>query len=193
MLHWRTKNRTPAGGWRYFQQETDTMITGPHWDGLIVNVRNHRVANQLPIDPAFVQEIEDYMCAQFEDACKELADTKHSIGLSDVMAFTAILAESILKGSPRVDEPEASRRANICVGCKDNVKPEGCKSCTKSNVEKLVLRLTNAQVTRHDAKLESCRHCGCLNRAQVWFPLDILQRHTRKVVHDALPSHCWKK
>ena len=169
------------------------MITGPHWAGLVGNVRDHRVANQLPIDPNFVQEIEDYMCAQFSDACEELPDTKRSLGLGDVMAFTAILAESVLKGSPRVDKAEANRRANICVGCKDNIRPEGCKSCSESNVEKLVTRLTNTQSTAHDAKLESCRHCGCLNRAQVWFPLDILQKHTRKAVRSALPSHCWKK
>jgi hypothetical protein len=193
MLQWKTKNRVPAGGWRYFQKETDTMITGPHWSGLIANVRAHRTANQIPIDPSFVQEVEDYMCAQFEDVCVEVPDKKVSIGISEVMRFTAILAESVLRGSPRESGAEATRRAKICAGCSDNIRPDGCKGCSAGNVEKLVSKLTNTSSTVHDGALESCQHCGCLNKVQIWFPLNILRRHTSQAVLDALPSHCWKK
>jgi len=31
------------GGWRYYQPETDTLIKGPHYDGLVNKVANHRL------------------------------------------------------------------------------------------------------------------------------------------------------
>jgi hypothetical protein len=57
----------------------------------------------------------------------------------------------------------------------------------------LVRRLAGTNATEHDSQLESCRHCGCFNKAQVWFPLKILQKYQREAVRRALPSHCWKK
>tara|TARA_R110002020_G_scaffold244589_2_gene458248 strand:+ start:414 stop:965 length:552 start_codon:yes stop_codon:yes gene_type:complete len=182
------------GGFRYFQKETGLMITGPHWNGLVGNVRRHREANDLPIDPGLEQEVEDYMCGEMPDGCHEVANPEKAfISISAVVSLTKILVETFLRGNPRVDLDEANRRAKLCVGCPDNVAAEGCRPCHAGNIEKLVKKLAGDDTTKHDAKLESCRHCGCFNKVQIWFPLDVLQKYQREAVRDALPSHCWKK
>ena len=102
--------------------------------------------------------------------------------------------ESIFTGSPRASEEEAARRGKICAGCADNVKVEGsCNGCSAGAVQRMLEKVCGKKSTEHDDKLHSCRHCGCLNKAQIWFPLGLLQRHTSAEVDKALPSHCWKK
>ena len=194
MLTWKTKNRTPGGGWRYFQKETNTTVTGPHWGALLDNVRKHREANELPIDPGLEREVEDFMCAEMPDGCREVeSQPAVSINIGTAFEFTKILAETFFRGNERVEQAEADRRAKICAHCPDNIEATGCRPCKALNIEKFVLKLTGNKSTRADAKLDSCRHCGCFNKVQVWFPLDILQKNQREVVRDALPSNCWKK
>ena len=112
--------------------------------------------------------------------------------MEQVDTFTAILGESILKGNPRVDQEEADRRASICVNCPSNVKPSGCEGCGVARIKDLISNLAGGQ-TVHDNSLESSKHCGCLNRAQIWFPLSMLQKHTSNRVMNELPDNCWKK
>ena len=194
MLRWKNKQRTPHNGWRYFQKETEMLITGPNFGELVRKVKKHREANELPLDPGLTQEVEDYMCGEMPDGCDTVeGPTTRKLGISDAIVFTKILAETFLRGNPRVDQAEADRRSAICAKCPDNIEAEGCKPCSAGNVEALVKRLAGTKETRADARLQSCRHCGCFNRVQVWFPLDILQNNQREEVRDALPSNCWKK
>jgi hypothetical protein len=194
MLRWKNKQRTPHGGWRYFQSETEMLITGPDFRTLVQNVKKHREANELPLDPGLTQEVVDYLCGELPDGCDTVEDPpKRTIGISDAIVFTKILAETFLRGNPRVDQGEADRRSAICSKCPDNIEAEGCKPCSAGNVEALVKRLAGTKQTKADARLLSCRHCGCFNKVQCWFPLDILQNNQREAVRNALPLTCWKK
>lgn len=194
MLAWKNKNAIPLGGFRFFQPETETLITAPHWNALVNSVRQHREANELPIDPGLEHEIEMFMCSELPDGCREVPDPpKAQITIGGAITFTKILAEVFLRGNPRVDLDEANRRAAICAKCPDNVEATGCKPCHSRNIKKLVERLSGTETTKHDKMLQSCRHCGCFNRVQVWFPLDVLQKNQREAVRGALPDKCWKK
>lgn len=194
MRQWKNKTRTPLGGWRYFQKETGQLITAPHWNALIDAVYRHREANELAIDPGLESEIEAFMCDEIPDGCEEVADRpERKIGLSEVVSFTKTWVQTFLRGNERVDQKEADRRSVVCANCPDNIDAHGCKTCATGNVEKLVNTLSGSRQTKADQRLKVCRHCGCFNRAQVWFPLDILQNNQRDEVRDALPQNCWKK
>ena len=194
MLVWRNKTRTPLGGWRFFQKETNTMVKGAHWNDLILKVAGHRSANNLPIEPGWERELEEYMCSQFEDACDEVDQGKApTINMGAVMQFTKIIGEAIIKGNSCVEKDEAYSRAAICSNCPSNVEPEGCAPCGIRNVANLLTKLIGSKETPHDNRLNSCKHCGCLNKAQVWFPLELLQKHMSDKVNKDLPNNCWKK
>ena len=182
------------GGWRYFQKETNVLIKGAHWQNLIQKVSKHRVANNLPMEPGFEQELLDYMCTQEGVKCENKEPIKDApISIQGVLQFTQILGEAIIKGNKVIEKEEAEGRAAICASCPSNIEPVGCEGCGIKGVAAMLSHLVGARQTTHDNKLNSCKHCGCLNRAQVWFQLELLQRHMSDKVNDELPSHCWKK
>lgn len=188
------RKKTPQGGWRYYQEETDTLIEGPHYNGLVDKVANHRAANNLPIEPGWEQEIIDYMCQELPGVCKDKKTEKGpSITMSQVLHFTKILGDALLNGHEKVDLVEATRRASICAACPSNVEPAGCVPCGLRGAAQLLSKFVGARETPHDNRLESCKHCGCLNKAQVWFQLELLQRHMSDRVNEELPPRCWKK
>lgn len=196
MLALKNRSIVPNGGFRYTQKESGRTIHAPTFHALCEIVKNHRAANGYPISIDYEAEIETQLCLQLpKGECKQVGTqvTPRKLGFSDVMRFTKIIGESILKGSPRVDKDEANRRALICADCNANVQAAGCSGCNSKRVAGLVESLTGTDRTDHDEKLHSCQFCGCFNKAQVWFPLEILQGHTKENVNSALPDHCWKK
>lgn len=195
MLKPTDKYTTPPNGWRYLQRESGKLIRGTSFTNLLASVREHRMANGYPMQMDMEQEVEAGVCEQTPDICVEVeADmVPVKLTIANVMAFTMTLGESILKGSPRVDSTEANRRAAICSGCTDNVNPEGCGACNSKKINSIIEKLTRSKPTTHDDKLGACRYCGCMNKAQAWFPLDILQNHIKPEIREALPAHCWKK
>ena len=195
MLKLRDKSIGPPGGWRYRQPESGVVISGGSWPALITKVNQHRQANGYPITIEMERQVEAFMCDAQPGECAEVDDEPpRTFRLSEVIAFTGLMLESIFTGSPRASEEEAARRGKICAGCADNVKVEGsCNGCSAGAVQRMLEKVCGKKSTEHDDKLHSCRHCGCLNKAQIWFPLGLLQRHTSAEVDKALPSHCWKK
>lgn len=189
------KSLTPPDGWRYFQRESRQLLRSTSFNNLVDVVRDHRVANGYPISMDFEREVEMGVCKEIPEACKEVNGRLLPLRMkiANVMRFTITLGESILKGSPRVDDKEANRRASICSDCSANVRAEGCGGCNSAVVNEMVEKITGAKPTNYDDKLESCKYCGCFNKAQVWFPLDLLQKHTSEEIRKELPEHCWKK
>ena len=164
---------------------------------LLSKVRDHRIANNYPIPLNYVAEIEDQVCRNTvtSEWCseKDVPPAPARMGLGDVLRFTKLLAQDLLSGRERVDSDTAKSRAAICSGCEDNVETSGCSGCNQGRVEEAVRRVTDAGVTGYEDRLKTCRWCGCFNRAQVWFPKEILQKNMSDEVRDHLPNHCWKK
>lgn len=195
MLRLKDRSLVPPGGFRYTQPESGRLITASSLPNLFVAVKEHRAANHYPIGPTFETEVEDGVCRAVPDSCTEVPASKTAkvMGLADVLRLTALLGESLIRGRNPVEQSEAERRASICVGCADNQVPEGCAPCQSNRIESAIIAITGARATSRDALLQSCRHCGCFNRAQVWIPLDLLLRHSDPSIQPNLPSHCWKK
>lgn len=191
------RNNVPRGGvWKYKEPESGVIIEGDSWLELVQNVKNHRAANGYIIPVTFISDVEAGVCELFPAMCKDGSGkdiVPERITWAQVAQFTSIMIESLVKGWPKVDQKEADRRAGICATCPDNVKAEGCTGCNTKRIKQMVQAVAGSSSTKFDSNLESCRHCGCLNKAQIWFPLDILQKHMEKRVSELLPTGCWKK
>jgi len=191
------KTVVPRGGvWKYRQPESGFMIEADSWIELVKSVRKHRVANGYPIPITLEADIEEGVCELCPSICVESTGkdiVPERVTWGQVVSFTSIMIESLAKGWPKVGQEEADRRASICATCPDNVRAEGCTGCSSKQINSLVGVVAGSSSTKHDSNLESCRHCGCLNRAQIWFPLDILKNHMDSRVAEKLPSSCWKK
>lgn len=192
MLALRLDNRTPRDGWRYYQKETGVLLKANSLNQLLMTVTDHRMANELPVEPGLDQEIMAFMCAQEGVDCIE-KKVDDGLSINGVIQFTKILGETLIKGNKIVDGDEAERRAKICAGCSSNIRPDGCTSCGLRGIANMLSKFVGARQTAHDNQLNSCKHCGCLNKAQVWFNLESLQKHTSDRVNRELPSNCWKK
>jgi len=171
------------------------LIRGGSWPGLLSKVKQHRRANGYPMTIEMERQVEAFMCEAQPGGCVEVDDEPpRTFRFSEVIAFTGLMLESIFTGSPRASASEASRRGEICSNCPDNIEVTGtCTGCSAGAVQRMLEKVCGKESTEYDDKLHSCRHCGCLNKAQIWFPLGLLQRHTSVEVDEALPSHCWKK
>ena len=126
---------------------------------------------------------------------------KKSMGVSyyhTVQSFVQFLLNWYLKGGKLVDQNTANIRAATCAGCHNNlpsseVRKGGCGTCNKIGnmaINAVRAKIIGSHSTTSDAKLLSCRICGCDNRISVWIPNDILLSPEEA---NAFPTHCYKK
>jgi hypothetical protein len=80
-LYLANKNEVPQGGFRFYQSETNYTITGPSWQDLIINVKKHRIANNIPIGLNFDRDVEQ----QLADNLPESQITKDNPNRSAAM------------------------------------------------------------------------------------------------------------
>lgn len=188
-------NTVPPGGWRYVVPETKTTLKSGNLDELKRDVKKHLEANGFPVPADIGALIEDQLCQLIGPEWCSWGGGKHvaapNMRAQDVINGTKVLVSWKLEGSPMVDPNEAERRAAICAGCGMNVHVEACLGC--SGLQAMVGKITGGAKTSHDRLLHSCAVCKCLNRAQVWLPLDTLWRGVTSDINEAFPDHCWKK
>jgi len=183
----------PPGGLTYTQAETKQVILGSNLNQLIANVTAHRKANTLPVPFNINDEIEVQICESRPELCREFSQKAvghRPITIDMVLRITSTMIKA---GFRRVKQAVADKRALVCVGCEDNIIPQGCTGCNSATIKKAVTLITGTSKTEHDSKLDSCKHCGCFNAAQVWFPLKALQATITEDENKSLPDHCWKK
>tara|TARA_B110000438_G_scaffold62609_2_gene63090 strand:+ start:5613 stop:6206 length:594 start_codon:yes stop_codon:yes gene_type:complete len=197
MLKLNNSSHTPNGGFRYTQPESGVELSANSFEALMTKVREHRIANNYQIGINMEAEVEHEVCRNTvtDEWCREVvtepAPKRHRIG--DVLRFTKTLADKFLSAAKRITQEEASSRAAVCAACPDNVPTHGCDGCGKGVVQDAIRRVSGAGVTPHDDNLKTCRWCGCFNAAQIWFPLEILQKNMSEKIRESLPQHCWKK
>lgn len=68
-----------------------------------------------------------------------------------------------------------------------NTFVSGCSAC-----HKVVSEVVGTKKTRYDYALNSCAVCKCVLKAKVHFPLETLDRETKKL-QSLYPEHCWLK
>ena len=83
-------------------------------------------------------------------------------------------------------EPEARRRADLCISCPKNVRwKTGCSNCN-DNIERLSAIVRMGRRMLKNPKLKACAVLGQELKAAVWLRRD-------RVLSDnpALPGYCW--
>lgn len=110
-----------------------------------------------------------------------------------VRAVRETVATVAVGEDPFVDRVEAERRAAICVECPANKHGGTCLSCTGfSAASRIFLR---GRKTIYDAKLDTCRSCGCLLKTKVYIKTELLDRIDERngVAVDDYEDRCWRR
>lgn len=182
----------PPDGFRYVHRETGHVTTALDYYTWTDLIRQHRTANSLP--EVSTSDIETQLCGQLapewcvgDDPNRPYVEPR--IALGDVWEAMKVFAKFALSGFKFVDQAEANRRARICVGCQNNMNVQGCGACQQLG-QMITGELANRS-TPHDAALKTCGVCKCLNKAQVWIPLDSLEAKDSPEKQALYPSFCW--
>lgn len=193
----RLKNKygnCPPDGYRYVDPDTGHVTRREDYDSWLQAAAAHRRGNNLTIPLDFGAQMENQLCqilpagwCDFDDESRPRIDTR--FGLRDVWNW----AEAHLKllGDNFVPQEEAERRAKICSSCYMNMEGVGCAGCQR--VATLFTAELAKRKTDSDQFLKSCGACKCYNRAQVHFPIAILETHDTDELQSMYPSFCWKK
>ncbi len=191
----RLKNfrEVPPDGYRYVHPETGHLTRAWDENTWFAEAKKHLIGNNLPVPHDLEAQMEDQLCATLPpEWCDQVDPNRPYISLrmnwSDVKRGVDTYAAWIAGGMQTVDQTESNRRAKICVGCYANTVVEGCNACHKAAS---MLNWNNK--TDYDDQLKACAVCKCLNRAQVHFPLDVLQKSDTQEFQMQYPSYCWKK
>jgi hypothetical protein len=191
-------NTVPPGGFRFFQPETRTWITAADYRNLFVNVRDHRKANNLPLDPLWEEKVEDSLCRQLPPGlCKETGKPgQHPRNVFNLITWdqvyngTITLASWAQMGFSKVDQELATKRGDICSRCYLNVSIGGlCGSCR--HLQDLAAAFTQGRVTAADHYLKACAVCKCSLRVKVWTPIDAISDGTPDSQLPDYPEWCW--
>lgn len=195
---------TVPGGFRFFCEETKTWIPSrgsmPGYTDFMYAVKQHYLANNLPIGLQWAENIQDQLCAGLDNEwCNEGGYPIPPMGgwgftIQAVIQGTRTLAQWMINAKgKKVELVEAERRALICAGCPFNQPPVGCSGCNIKALHDASNFVVNGAATVYDSQLQSCKICGCSLRAKIHLPLDILRDNLTDGQMNALPQHCWLK
>lgn len=194
--------KAPNGLWKYHQAETNKTFSHYSYTAFRDQIREHRLANGIPVPPEWELILHDEMCKQNQwgwPTCRRYVQP-HARGIlkairaHDAINFLKVLGHWVKTGYDTVPEEEANRRAEICSTCPLNMQVDfSCGAC-HSTVVKLMNKLVGSRETKYHDKLKGCAVCGCVNAVQVWFPLNILRKGLDEDMQEKFRNidYCWK-
>src|SRR6185369_4470054 len=105
---------------------------------------------------------------------------------------TAVPIEWFKNGGMPVARELANKRAAICVVCPKHEKGEWYTVAAGEVIKKTIEVRSDIKLeTDYDAQLQSCGVCGCLLRAKVHTPLNVIVEKTKPEVMAKFPPNCW--
>ena len=188
------------GGWH--KPEKDRLgrdmpepIRAPTYQGLIDAVIKFRADNVIPIGDVRA-EVDQYICTTFPRMCHQFEgvariEIQHSVSpirtLTDDMIQTMDRQLQDHSTEELELKQEAQRRADICAGCRYNVRwNSNCGSCVEAvNRMSAILRAGNAVV--HERELRACQILRHENRSAVWLRMEKIGKSPD------LPGYCWAR
>lgn len=193
------RGKVPPNGW-HFEVAPNVKLEAINEEELVKLIFEYRLRNNLPIGE-IERDIDAYYCARWPQAChKEANDWSPSAPsappseplLNRVARWAAVMIHGMPKGGyPLISADEASKRANVCVGCPKN-QPwrTGCTGCSSSTATVLA-QIRKLQVTKQQGNLMGCGVCGWDNGTAVWLERGVLP--LTDVQEKTIPDRCWRK
>lgn len=200
MIAHKPNNEPSAGSYSVTDPVTKVLCGATTFEGLIHRVGAVRTAMgaHSTIGLSLREELETMICELYPQDCTGVdmsKPRKRNLTLTDVIHGTKVLASFVAAGSQPVTRAEAERRAQICKACPYNIRfPTPCTGVC-GELLSIALRVSGNQGTQYDRALHSCSICSCYNAAQIWIPMEHLERgvtEDMKKQFAAVPG-CWKK
>jgi hypothetical protein len=176
--------------WKYVQPESGAVFHGLSYWGIVDQVREHRRAMKYDLAEGWEERFQDDLCRQnLEVPCsgRPVDRTKRKLTIADLRRFMATLVN--FKGE-LVSREEAERRAIICSTCPMNREVAGCWGCGGILAE--VTKFLTGRTTSRDKSLDSCAVCGCVLRAKIHLPMDVIKSSEIRAKLE-YPEGCWQR
>lgn len=193
MLRLKPSNVSPPDKFRYkfHDGHVEHGFGKQEW---IDKVTKYATDNNYPIPT--IEEMEDQLCRTLSgEWCSggdEYSFVSNRFTLDDFLRGMKTLGEFVLKGQA-VPQDIAEARATICSRCVLNMDIPGCHSCR--GLADAVVAIKGAKTTKYDHLLKSCGICHCSNEAQIWLPIETLDKSTDPEMMEKYKrvDECWKK
>jgi len=193
----KSKSLVPPGGWLYKCPTTGTEITATTYPNIADKVRKFCEANGFPfsehsMDQVLCEHAHEIVCVGVPDG--PARPRMRTMSFDDVLRGTKVILALKTRGKGQlVPAEEAEERSKTCASCSFNMEHEKkCPGICKQ-LEKVITALVGGAKTERDAQLKSCQVCGCVNKAQVWVPYDILRVGVTAEMDTQWPEYCWKR
>ena len=177
--------RGTSNNWRYVQPESGMVLNGPSYWNLLDRVLKHREAMGYDLSEGWESRFQHDLCLQNDKvlcAGKKAKSEQRRLSLADLKRFMNTISNF---NGEFVPAEEAERRASICSTCPLNQGVAGCWGCAGVVAE--TAKLLSGRTTTRDKALESCSVCGCVMRAKVHLPLDVVDNTGLEY-----PTWCWQ-
>jgi hypothetical protein len=195
MLTVHKANEQPPGGWRLTVEATGLTLQAPYPSTLRRKVRDHLLANDLPLPDNFDAWADDAMCheSNHDGFCGPPVPTVREwsawVDFQKVVRFLKTMLAWAKKGE-FVSQEESERRAAICNQCPMAVPINGgCRPC--SAVFKEIKKLIKDRPDTLERGREACEACGCFLRLKLLVPSDVLDKAEKGNTPDYAPG-CWR-
>lgn len=124
MLRVRDRQRVPGNGgdggpsgFRYICPHCSTQFHGNSLGRLVLDVKKHRIANNLTISDNLLAEIEDAFCQTRPELCEDSPGTPGPTLLEQAGNFAKSMWRWGKAGFPMVSESVFNHRVSICQSC----------------------------------------------------------------------------
>jgi hypothetical protein len=199
-----SRSVVPPGGFIFDQALVDgsfTRIEGGSFDQVLERILAYRLANGMVLgesERALPQAVErDYnaqVCGKYPWLCTGVREGVPAPGLEKGSAFELLitrisrwLSSLALEQVRWVDQKSAAERAQVCLGCPQNVFWEtGCSPCNQQ-VRSGSSSLRGARRLALDSGLKGCRSFGTLQEVAVW-----METPGGEAKY-AAPPFCWRR
>jgi len=193
MLRLRPSNQTPPDKYRYKFHDGHIEHGFGHQEW-IDKVTKYATDNGYPVPT--IEEMEDQLCRTLSgEWCTggdEYSFVTNRFTFDDFLRGMKTLGRFVLKDQI-VHQDIAEARATVCSRCVLNMDIPGCHSC--KGLADTVVAVKGAKTTKVDHLLKSCGICLCSNEAQVWLPIETLDKATDDEMMEKYNrvNECWKK
>ena len=193
MLKLRPGNTTVPDKYRFLFHDGHVEHAFGHQEW-IDKVTKYATDNGYPVPT--IEEMEDQLCRTLSgEWCTggdEYSFVSNRFTFDDFLRGMKTLGKFVLKDQV-VSQEVAEARSLICSRCVLNMSIPGCSSC--AGMANAVVAIKGAKTTKQDHLLKSCGICLCGNAAQVWLPIETLDKATDSEMMEKYKrvSECWKK